>query len=121
MSPPKKLWMFSSQVSHVPHGVLPPAQLAKVPNTLRPVGSALVLSLSWPAAGPEIAISVLAEMRRAYLLPPTTFQVVPSRAISRTAPPSDAISTPTCGAVVLRRASRPEPRPANIRLELAYS
>ena len=35
----------------MPHGVTPPAQLAKVPVTARPVGSAAVLTKSVPAAG----------------------------------------------------------------------
>jgi len=103
------------------HGVLPPAQLLTVPSTLRPAGSADVLSSSWPAAGPEISIAVLALMRRANLLPSTAFHAPSWRTISITAPPTAAISTPTCSFDVLRLASRPAPRPANIRLELMYS
>ena len=87
---------FSSQVSQVPQGVLPPAQLFSVPNTFRPVGSAEVLSKSCPAAGPEKTMGVLTEMRRAYLLSPTTFHPAPSRAISTTEPPIAAISISDC-------------------------
>ena len=56
--------MFSSAVSIVPHGVVPPAQLLKVPNERVPVGSALVCMRSCPAAGPAMRIGALAEMRR---------------------------------------------------------
>ena len=56
--------MFSSAVSIVPHGVVPPAQLLNVPNDRVPVGSALVRMRGWPAAGPEMRIGALVEMRR---------------------------------------------------------
>ena len=46
-------------------------------------------------------------MRRANLLPSTTFQMPPSRAISITAPPTAAISTSACAFDVLRLVSRP--------------
>ena len=57
--------MFSSQVSHVPQGVVPPAQLLIIPFTVRPAGSAVVFSRSEPAAGPDKVITVSAVMRRA--------------------------------------------------------
>jgi len=64
-SPPTKYWFqFSSQVSTVPHGVTPPAQLLSMPRTRRPVGSAAVFSRSLPAAGPDSRIGVSAVMRR---------------------------------------------------------
>ena len=56
--------MFSSAVSIVPQGVVPPAQLLSVPNERVPVGSALVFMRSLPAAGPEMRIGALPEMRR---------------------------------------------------------
>ena len=58
------LLKFSSPESTVPHGVTPPAQLAKVPATVRPVGSAGVLTKSVPAAGPVSVNGVSAVMRR---------------------------------------------------------
>ena len=105
----------------MPQGVLPPAQLPKVPSTRVPAGSAEVLSRSFPAAGPEISIGVVAVRRRANLLSGTTFQPAPSRAISMTAPPTEAISTATWSFVAFSAALRPLPRPANIRLGLVYS
>ena len=42
-----KYWLkFSSPDSTVPHGVVPPEQLLKVPSTTVPLGSSLVLSRS---------------------------------------------------------------------------
>ncbi len=48
----------------MPHGVVPPAQLPKVPRMRRPVGSAAVRSSSWPAAGPATVNGVWAVIRR---------------------------------------------------------
>ena len=48
----------------MPQGVVPPAQLAKVPRTFLPDGSALVRSRSVPAAGPSTRNGVLAVIRR---------------------------------------------------------
>ena len=42
----------------------PFAQLLMVPRGLRPLGSALVRSSRWPAAGPDTVIAVLAVIRR---------------------------------------------------------
>ena len=42
------------------------AQLLNVPSTVRPSGSAAVFMRAWPAAGPPIAIGVVAVKRLAY-------------------------------------------------------
>jgi hypothetical protein len=60
----KYCWEFSSPVNAVPHGEVPPAQLLRVPRTRVPVGSSLVCSRSWPAAGPVISIGVVPVSRR---------------------------------------------------------
>ena len=62
----KYCWKFSSPVSAVPHGVVPPAQLLIVPNTCVPVGSSLVLQQVVPAAGPVTSIGVVPVIRRLY-------------------------------------------------------
>jgi hypothetical protein len=80
----------------VPQGVVPPAQLLKVPYTLRPEGSDGVCMRACPAAGPEMRISVLAEMRRLYLLSSTWRQRLPSFAISMIEKPCAAICTSHC-------------------------
>src|SRR4028118_1649697 len=47
-----KYWLkFSSPESTVPHGVIPPAQLLRVPSTRLPVGSAVVRRRRLPAPG----------------------------------------------------------------------
>ncbi len=48
----------------MPQGVTPPEQLAKVPATVRPAGSAAVLTKSVPAAGPVSVNGVSAVIRR---------------------------------------------------------
>jgi hypothetical protein len=48
----------------VPQGVVPPAQLLKVPKERVPAGSALVRIRGLPAAGPEMRIGAFVEMRR---------------------------------------------------------
>ncbi len=53
------------------------AQLFSVPNTMLPVGSALVFNRSSPAAGPPIAIGVCAVIRRPYLDGRTTCHLPP--------------------------------------------
>src|SRR5699024_3744759 len=55
---------FSSPERKVPHGVMPPEQLFRVPPTFLPLGSALVLTSSWPAATPRISKLVSPVMRR---------------------------------------------------------
>src|SRR5262245_59244557 len=119
--------MFSSQVSQVPHGVRPTAQLLSMPSTLVPLGSAPVLNLSWPAAGPEKRISVSPVMRRAYLELGTTAHLPPVFLTSSTVPPCAIISTSAIclvilakGVVLPRRASR-RPRPGNISSSFVYS
>jgi hypothetical protein len=60
-----KYWLkFSSPLSTVPHGVTPPAQLLRVPSTVRPTGSAVVRSRRSPAAGPSSRKGVEAVIRR---------------------------------------------------------
>nr|BFF25954.1 hypothetical protein GCM10025732_39190 [Glycomyces mayteni] len=79
-----KYWLkFSSPERIVPHGVVPPAQLFSVPSAVAPSASAVVLSRSEPAAGPEITNGVSAVMRR--LSPsPTTGVRAPVRRSSST-------------------------------------
>ena len=48
----------------MPHGVIPPAQLPKVPSGEVPAGSAEVWSSSWPRAGPTSSKGVSAVIRR---------------------------------------------------------
>ena len=55
---------FSSPESTVPQGVVPPAQLPRVPRAAVPVGSSLVFSRSEPAAGPLKEKGVDAVIRR---------------------------------------------------------
>ena len=62
---PSKYWLkFSSPDSTVPHGVIPPEQLFRVPRARRPVGSAVVLSRASPAAGPSMRKGVSMWIRR---------------------------------------------------------
>ena len=56
----------------MPHGVVPPAQLFRVPSTRVPVGSSTVVSSAWPAAGPRTSNSVVPVMRR-LRRPPRTY------------------------------------------------
>ena len=119
--------MFSSQVSQVPHGVRPPAQLLSMPKTLAPLGSAAVRNLSCPAAGPEMRISVSPVMRRTYLELATTAHLPAVLRTSSTEPPCAIISTSAISFVILekgvvlpRRASC-RPRPGNISSSLVYS
>ena len=60
---------FSSPDKMVPHGVVPPAQLPKVPSTRVPEGSAAVVTRASPAAGPVSRNGVAAVIRR-FLRPP---------------------------------------------------
>ena len=48
----------------MPHGVVPPAQLLRVPSTVVPLGSALVRSRSSPEAGPSRVKAVSMWTRR---------------------------------------------------------
>ena len=113
--------MFSSQVSTVPQGVVPPAQLFSMPSTCAPAGSDAVRIQGWPAAGPRIAIGVLAVMRRFSRGASTGFQPSGPAAISTMLPPWAAISTATCSAVTRALAWEPLPMPGKIRLVLVYS
>ncbi len=90
---------FSSQVRQVPQGVMPLAQLLKVPSTRRPCGSKAVLSSAWPAAGPPKAIGVAAVMRRAQGLGRTTSQRPCRSATSMTERPCAACDLRTFCAV----------------------
>ena len=48
----------------MPHGVVPPAQLPRVPRAVVPVGSSTVRSSAEPAAGPLNVNGVFAVIRR---------------------------------------------------------
>ena len=64
-APFPKYWLkFSSPVSQVPQGVMPPEQLFSVPRTRSPDGSAFVRSARPPAAGPVSRNSDVAVNRR---------------------------------------------------------
>jgi hypothetical protein len=102
-------------MSTVPQGVLPPAQLLMVPKIFVPVGSALVISRWWPAAGPETRISVSSVIRRAYWLSGTTVQAPLSLRTSITEPLCAIISIRVCSGVCAARLASP------IALGLSFS
>jgi hypothetical protein len=120
------LLKFSSQVSHVPQGVVPPAQLFIMPSTRRPAVSADVFIRSCPAAGPVMSMGLSRVMRRAYFECGTTDHL-PLRflAISITDPPWAAISTSHMVLEILSalplRASATLFRPGNNSSVLVYS
>jgi hypothetical protein len=111
---------------YVPHGVMPPAQLLRVPTTRVPVGSAVVFIRSCPAAGPDNRIRVSsAVMRRAYRLSGTTVHVPAAfRRISMTEAPWAAISTSTSSRVTREKSSClavGSPTPGNMISLFVYS
>ena len=103
----------------MPQGVVPPAQLPTVPSTRRPVGSALVCSSRWPAAGPSTANGVVAVMRRFRGAPWTYLhgREAPLRRTSTTDMPWAAMVMRICSGV--REALPVYPR--NISSSLVYS